>query len=240
MEKRFGKRILQLFLGAVLVLGYPTVDLLAQDNTTVTRTPEELKELFGYCEKKDLVNRLKFSPELADKIGEVDYWAMLQLISVAANTNDAYATPNEVEEEKIKRYKALRLSADQLKALLDLKQERAASPVPCPAIALNFNPIFDTVTVPRAIQLYKTPYRKKLIDALAINGRQADMLFEAEVWKQKESLSISAIPITDFNRIRRTVAMYNERDKKYRALSLTDEQITAVIKFFTEHSLATK
>jgi hypothetical protein len=240
MQKRsFHRYLLPLVICNLLAFGYPAGRLLAQD-TAITRTPEELKELFGYCEKPELVKRLKLSPETADKIGEVDYWVMVQKLSVAANTNDAYATPKEVDEEAIKKYKALHLSADQVKELLDFKLSRASKPEPCAVIALHYHHLFDTLSVPRALQLYKTPYRKMLIDKLGINGRQADMLFEVEVWKQKESLSIAAIPMADFNRIRRTVAMYGEREKRNRAVGLTDEQIESAVQFFNQHTLEPK
>jgi hypothetical protein len=63
------------------------------------------------------------------------------------------------------------------------------------------------------------------------------MLFETEVWKQKEALDIAAIPETDFNRIRRTVAMYKQRESRYRAIGMNDAQIETVIQFFKEHQL---
>lgn len=201
------------------------------------RTPEELRELFGYCEKPDLMKKLKFSSETADKIGEIDYWARLQQISIDANTNSVFATAGELQEEVIKKYKAIRLTDDQLKGLIDFKRERLTNANACPAIALNHNDSFDTLSPLRALQLYKTKYRKILIDKIIINGRQADMLFETEVWKQKESLSLFKMPVADFNRIRKTVAMYSEREKRYKALSLSDDQIDLVIEFFTTHPI---
>ncbi len=203
-------------------------------------TPDEQKELFGYCEKPELIRQLKISADIADKIGEIDNWALLQKLSVAANTNEAYATPKEVDEDAMKKYKALRLSADQLKTLVDLKRARQENPAPCAAITFTFNRVFDTLSPQRALILYKTPYRKLLIDKLGINGRQADMLFETEIWKQKEALNIAAIPENDFNRIRRTVAMNNQRESRYRATGLNDEQVLAAIQFFTEHQVGPK
>ena len=70
-----------------------------------------------------------------------------------------------------------------------------------------------------------------------INGRQADQLFETEVWKQKESWTISAIPAADFNRVKRTVSMYNEREHRYKAIGLSDDQIVIAIQFFDEHQI---
>jgi hypothetical protein len=225
----------QIIICTILILGY-TTGPWAQ-GSAVTRTPEEQKELFGYCEKYDLIKQLKFSSEMADKVGEIDYWAILQQASITANTNEAFATSNELREEVIKKYKNIRLTGDQLKALLDFKQERLTNSTTCAAIGLMYNKSFDTLSPQRALQLYKTQFRKTLIEKIGINGRQADMLLEIEVWKQKESLSISNIPIADFNRIRKTVAMYTEREKKYRALSLTDGQIDTVIQFFTQHQI---
>ena len=212
--------------------------LSAQD-ISVIRTPEELKELFGFCEKADLLKKIKFTPEQADKVGEVDYWARLQQKSIDANTNEVFATANEVQQEVTKKYKAF-LSGEQVKALTDFKRERAGNPEPCAVITLTYNHIFDTLSLQRALVLYKTPNRKPLIDKLGINGRQADMLFETEVWKQKEALTIAAIPESDFDRIRRTVAMYKEREHRYKAIGLSDDQIEAAIQFFKEHALGQK
>lgn len=142
-------------------------------------------------------------------------------------------------QEVAKKYKAF-LSADQVKTVMDLKKAAANSPSPCAAITLEYNNIFDTLSPQRALLLYKTPNRKALIDKLGINGRQADMLFETEVWKQIESVTISKIPVTDFNRIRRTVAMYKQRESRYKAIGLTDDQIETTIQFFKEHQLVGK
>ena len=211
----------------------------AAQDAAALRTPEELKELFGFCDKTDLVTKFKLSPEQADKVGEIDYWARLQQKTIDANTNEVYATAGELQQEVAKRYKAF-LSPDQVKAVTDYKKAKANSPEPCEIILLRFNHVFDTLTPQRALILYKTPWRKQLIDKLGINGRQADILFETEVWKQKESLTISAIPETDFNRIRRTVSMNKERDNKYRAIGLSEDQMITVIQFFKEHQLGTK
>lgn len=205
--------------------------LLAQDG--IKRTPEELRELFNFCDKPELIKQFKISPETADKIAEVDLWARQQQITIDANTNERFATAGELQQEVVKKYKAF-LSPDQAKAIGEYK--RASS---CPATELTVNHAYDTLTGPRALQLFKTPWRKLLIEKLGEtgNGRQADMLFETEVWKQKEALDIAAIPETDFNRIRRTVAMYKQRESRYRAIGMNDAQIETVIQFFREHQL---
>ena len=230
------KLMKQIILCTMLSLGYATGNLLAQGNV-ITRTPEEERELFGYCEKPELIKKIKISSEMADKVGEIDYWARVQQINIEANTNDAFATRGELEQEVIKKYKAIRLTDEQLKSLIDFKRERLSNPGACAVITLSLHHTFDTLSVQRALLLYKNKNRKPLIDKIGINGRQADMLFEIEVWKQKESLSIAGIPIADFNRIRKTVSMYSEREKRYRAVGLTDEQIDAVIQFFDQHQL---
>ncbi len=223
---------------AFLFSGSFSGNVFAQENTA-SRTPEELKELFGFCDKTDLVTKFKLSPEQADKVGEIDYWARLQQKSIDANTNEVYATAGELQQEVTKKYKAF-LSPDQVKAVTDYKKAKANSPEPCEIIVLSYNHLFDTLSPQRALALYKTPWRKQLIDKLGINGRQADMLFETEVWKQKESLIISAIPEADFNRIRRTVSMNKERDNKYKAIGLSEDQMVTAIQFFKEHSLGMK
>jgi len=228
----------QVIISTILALGFTAGTSFAQD-TLLTRTPEEQRELFGYCEKADLMKQLKFSSEMADKVGDIDMWALVQQKSITANTNDAYATFGEVKQEVLKKYKAF-LSGDQVKSLTDFKQARLNNLEPCAVITLSYNHIFDTIPPLRALQLYKVPNRKPLIDKLGINGRQADMLFETEVWKQKESLTISAIPVPDFNRVRRTVSMYKERENKYKAIGLSDDQIDAAIQFFKEHQLGPK
>lgn len=222
---------------ALLISCFFTSNTFAQD-AEPKRSPDELRELFGFCDKPILIKLLKISDETADKIGEIDYWARLQQISIDANTNEVYATTGELMQEVAKKYKAF-LSAEQVKTVMDMKKANANNPSPCAAITLEYNKIFDTMSPQRALLLYKTN-RKALIDKLGINGRQADMLFETEVWKQIESLSISNIPVTDFNRIRRTVAMYKQRESRYKAIGLTDEQIETTIQFFKEHQLGSK
>ncbi|MEO7530510.1 MAG: hypothetical protein ABIS69_03835 [Sediminibacterium sp.] len=216
---------------AFLVTCFFTSNVFAQD--AIKRTPEEMRQLFNYCDKPELMKQLKISSETADKIGEVDLWARQQQITIDANTNERYATAGELQQEVNKRLKVF-LSADQVKMIADRKPTLS-----CAVTEISFNHAYDTLSIPRALQLFKTPWRKLLIEKLGEtgNGRKADMLFETEVWKQKESLAISAIPVTDFNRIQRAVSMYKERDNKYRAIGLSDEQIVMVVQFFNEHQL---
>ena len=79
-----------------------------------------------------------------------------------------------------------------------------------------------------------------LIEKAAVNGRQADQLFEIEVWKQKEAAAIAKISPPDFNRIRKTVAMYTERERRIRTIGLSEEQVNAAILFFNEHAIGVK
>jgi len=237
MSNRFTREKRLICIIVFLVTAVVTIQ--AQDNN-ISRTPLEQRELFGYCEKPELIKQLKFSPEMADRVGEIDYWLQLQLLKFADNTNDTFATPREVQDEVIKKYKAMHLSSDQIKALLDFKKERQANPPPCAVITLSYNAIFDTIPTARALVLYKTPFRKSLIEKAAVNGRQADQLFEIEVWKQKEAAAIAKISPTDFNRIRKTVAMYTERERRIRTIGLSEEQVNAAILFFNEHAIGVK
>jgi len=196
-------------------------------------TPEEQKELFGYCEKKVLINELNIPEEKADKIGQLNYWATLQKIKVIENTNDTFATANEVEAELIKRYKALSLSNDQLKNLIDKRKLNSNSET-CPLVTLHFNPVYDTAQKAQLLLNFKAKYRKDLITKVGVNGRQADQLLDAEVWKQKEACSISKIPETDFNRIRKTVELYNMLERKYKLVDMTDQQKAAAIEYLKQ------
>lgn len=210
----------------------------AQENKPAWN-PGELRELFNYCEKPDLMKQLGFSEEEADKVGDIDYWGRLQYLKIDANTNDTFATKNEVQEEMVKRYKNIRLSNDQVKALLSFKENREAHPASCPLIVLNYSKVFQPLTPQQATLQLQTKYRKQLVDKLGINGRQANMLCEAEVWRQKEAISISAIPENNFDRIRKTVALNEEAGKRFKALGLTDDQVNTALQFFTENSLDT-
>jgi hypothetical protein len=225
----------RIIIYSILAFASATLTLSAQEN--ITRTPEEQRELFNFCDKPELMKRAKLTTAQADKIGDLYLWVTKQQLSIAANTNEQFATAGELEEELAKKYKALGLAADQVKEAMSLRQERQSSSASCAVITLKTNHVFDTLAALRAVQLYKTPYRKMLIDKLGITGRQADQLIETEVWKQKESLTIAAIPVSDFNRVRRTVSMYNERDSKYKAFGLTEDQMNKAILFFNEHQL---
>ncbi len=196
-------------------------------------TPEEQKELFGYCEKRVLINDVKIPEDKADKIGQLNYWATLQKIKVQENTNDTFATANEVEAELMKKYRALALSNDQLKTLIDRRKLNSNSET-CPLVTLSFNPIYDTAQKAQLLLSFKAKYRKDLITKVGVNGRQADQLIDAEVWKQKEACVISKIPETDFNRIRKTVEMYNMMERKYKLVDMTDQQKAAAIEFLKQ------
>ncbi len=238
MQKHILSSFLRVCICFLLISGYTVTGLKAQDKAAQW-TPEEQRELFGYCEKPELMKQLKISSETADRIGQINYWATVSKISVAANTNDTFATPKEVEDVVVKKYKALGLSADQLKDLL-AKRAISETPQPCAVTKLNYNPVFDTMPAPRALLLYKTQFRKQLIDKSTVMGRQADMLLEIEVWKQKEAITIAAIPVTDFSRIRKTVAMYNERERRFKVVGVGDQQLASVIDFFDQHQLEVK
>lgn len=214
-----------------------TAGLLHAQQQPVKRSSEELRELFGYCEKPELVQLVKISAEQADKIGDIDQWARQQQASIDANTNEVFATKGELMQEVNKKYKALGLSADQIKAIGEYRKKQEDNPAPCALISLQPEPAYDTLTQQRAVQLYKTKYRKQLIDKLGINGRQADFLIETEIWQQKETRTIASIPETDFNRIRKTVAMHTERKKRIKAIVETDNLTDAAYAFFDQHRL---
>lgn len=211
--------------------------LVAHMGMAQNRTPEEQRELFGYCDKQALMKQFNIAEDVANKIGDIDLWATKELISVENNTNEVFATKGELDKEVIKRYKALKLSDQQLKSLAEFKKNRDEHPTPCEAITLSYNKAYDTLSLARALQLMKTKYRKSLIDKLGINGRQADMIFETEFYKQKEALAISAMPEADFNRIRKTVAMYQVRENRHKASGLTEDQLVMAINFFKENQL---
>lgn len=233
MQKQpFHSYFLSLLLFVLLINSYTPSNLMAQDKT-VSRSPEEQRELFGYCEKPRLIKQLSISEETADKIGDIIYWATLQKLKIEANTNDTFATPNEVKEVVLKKYKNLRLSGDQLKVLVD-KYEAGNNEEPCAVIILTVNHQYDTLAKPQILQLFKTRYRKQLIEKAGINGRQADNVFEVEVWKQKEAIDIAAIPVADFNRVRKTVAMYRERERRFKVIGLTEQQIEATVEILNQ------
>lgn len=227
----------KILLGAILCAFIGTTSY-AQENG-VTRTPEEQRELFNFCDKPFLVNKLKISAETADKIGDLNLWQTQQQKTIDANTNETFATAGELQQEINKRLKKIGLSDDQVKTFADYKRAQLTNPEPCAAIALYANPAYDTLTPQRALLLLKQKYRKIIIEKLGEtgNGKMADMAMETEVWKQKTSLEISKIPISDFNRVRRTVSMYKERDNKFRGAGMDDKQIDTMIEFFRQNQL---
>lgn len=220
----------------VWMLGVTAASVIAQE-AAVKRTSEEMRELFGYCDKPALIRELKITAEIADKIGDIDHWARQQQASIDANTNEVYATTGELMQEVSKRYKALGMAADQVKSLSEVKRIFEISTRACPVTELHPNHLFDTLMATRALQLYKTKYRKQVIDKLGVNGRQADMLLEIEVWKQKEAVTIAAIPEADFNRIRKTVAMYAERQRRWKVVGIGEEQFETMAQFFDQNTL---
>lgn len=191
-------------------------------SSTTEWTPEQQVELFGYCEKPFLIKQLKIAEANADKIGQINNWARLTKIKIQANASDTFATDGEVEEAVIKKYKALGLSGDQLKTLADRRKQSLTEP--CALITLSVNKTYDTIAKPQLQLLFRNKFRRTLMDKLEVNGKQADMLIEAEVWKQKEALEIAKIPETDFNRIRKTAAMYNDLERKYGFIGITEQQ----------------
>ncbi len=220
------------FFLAILIVCFTSVASNAQENTTKW-TPEQQKELFGYCEKPLLIKQLKISEDNAEKIGQINYWATLQKIKIQENTNDTFATAKEVDEAVVKKYKSLSLSGEQLKVLVD-KMAGIGSTEPCPLITLNYHPVYDSMAKPQMILLYKTRYRKQMIEKIPINGRQADQLIDAAVWKEKESLTISKLSVTDFNRIRKTVEMNNMMERKFKLMDITDQQKESAINFLNQ------
>jgi len=185
-------------------------------------TPEQQVELFGYCEKPALIKQLKISEAVADRIGQIHHWARLTKIKIEANASDTFATAGEVEEEVVKKYKALSLSSDQVKALVERRKKILSEP--CEVITLVVNRNYDTIAKPQLQLQFRNKFRRTLMDKLEVNGKQADMLIEAEVWKQKEALEIAKIPETDFERIRKTVAMYKDLERKYGFIGITEQQ----------------
>lgn len=219
-----------------IVFGLTNSYVMAQE-TSIKRSSEEMRELFGYCDKPVLIKEWKLSAALADKIGDIDHWARQQQAAIDANTNEVYATQGELMQDVAKKYKSLGLAADQVKTLSDPKRIFEISTRACSVITLQANPVFDTLNAQKALQLYKTKYRKQLIEKLGVNGRQADMLLEIEVWKQKEASAIAAIPETDFNRIRKTVAMYSERQRRWKVVGIGEEQFETMAGFFSQNTL---
>lgn len=195
-------------------------------------TPEEQLELFGYCEKGLLMKELGISDETANKIGQINYWATLQKLKIEANTNDTFATANEVNQEVLKKYKALSITGDRAKGLISRMNATG-----CAITQLRFNKSYDTLTKVQLVAAYKTKFRKKIIDQLGVNGRQADMIIDAEAWKQKESSVVAQIAESDFNRIRKSVQLNKEHEKKLVLIDLTEQQKIQAVEFFIQNQL---
>lgn len=193
-------------------------------------TPEEQLELFGYCEKGLLMKELGISEETANKIGQINYWATLQKLKIEANTNDTFVTANEVNQEVLKKYKALSITGDRAKGLITRMNATG-----CAITELSYLKQYDTLTKAQLVTVYKTKFRKKIMDQLGVNGRQADMIIDAEAWKQKEAFTVAQIPTTDFNRIRKTVQLNNEFSKKLVQIDLTEAQKEQVVTFFIQN-----
>ncbi len=218
------KKVLVCFIGSIVFNLSPA---LSQN-----WSPEEQLELFGYCEKSFLIKELGISEETANKVGQINYWATLQKLKIEANTNDTFATVNEVNQEVLKKYKALSITGDKAKSILNRAYASG-----CPITQLNPIKTYDTLSKVQLVTNYKAKYRKKLIDQLGINGRQADMIIDAEAWKQKESLLIAQIPVTDFNRIRKTVALNIEYARKIILADISETQKEQAIQFFIQNQL---
>jgi hypothetical protein len=205
----------------ILIFLFSSIISFSQ-NAVIEWSPEQQAELFGYCEKPFLIKQLKISEANADKIGQINNWARLTKIKIQANASDTFATDGEVEEAVIKKYKALGLSGDQLKTLTERRKQSLTEP--CALITVTANKTYDTIAKPQLQLLFRNKFRRTLMDKLEVNGKQADMLIEAEVWKQKEVLEIVKIPETNFERIRKAVAMYNELERKYGFIGITEQQ----------------
>jgi hypothetical protein len=219
------------FLSIVLIPFF----LDAQVATSIW-SAEEQRELYGYCQKPGLMQQFNVSAETADKIGNIQYWASIQKMKIEANTNDTFATASEVDAAALKKLSSLSLSSSLLKELANQLKLGEYSKG-CALTTLFVNHAYDTLTKEQFVLAYKKKFRKPIMDQLVVNGRQADMLIEAEAWKQKESLIISAIPENDFNRIRKTVTMNNELERKYKMIDLTDQQKNNAILFFSKNLL---
>lgn len=195
-------------------------------------SPEEQLELFGYCEKGLLMKELGISEETANKIGQINYWATLQKLKIEANTNDTFVTANEVNQEVLKKYKALSITGERAKGLIS-----RMSAAGCAVTQLKFNKKYDTLTKVQLVAAYKTKFRKKIIDQLGVNGRQADLIIDAEAWKLKEALVVAQIAESDFNRIRKTVQLNKEFDKKLVMIDLNEQQKSQAVEFFIQNQL---
>ncbi|MDE3253530.1 MAG: hypothetical protein KGO92_12030 [Bacteroidota bacterium] len=234
------RQIRRSFLAILLISTLSGSRLLAQESKPKW-TPEELRELFNYCQKPELMKKLGVGEEVADKIGDIEYWTLLQYNKVDNNTNDTFATKGEIQEEAVKRYKSsARLSADQVKIVLDYQDPFSNNPASCAVTTLHYVPLTEGMPTPQIVLQYQAKFRKSLVDKLGINGRQANLLCELEVGKQKEAKEIAAIPLNDINRIRKTVALNQDIEKRYRGLGLDDGQIEKALAFFQENEAGNK
>ena len=178
------------------------------------------------------MKELGISEETANKIGQINYWATLQKLKIEANTNDTFVTANEVNQEVLKKYKALSITGERAKGLIS-----RMSAAGCAITQLKFNKSYDTLTKVQLVAAYKTKFRKKIIDQLGVNGRQADLIIDAEAWKQKEALVVAQIAESDFNRIRKTVQLNKEFDKKLVMIDLNEQQKSQSVEFFIQNQL---
>ena len=217
-----------------LILLQVSHSILYSQSSTINWTTEEQRELFGYCQRPLLMQQFNISGETADKIGDIQYWASIQKLKIEKNDNDTFVTAKEIDEAALKKLSSLALSGNLLKELSNQLKAGSYSKG-CVLTTLIINHDYDTLSKEQLLLAYKKKYRKMLVDQLAINGRQADMLIDAEAWKQKEGLIVGKIGETDFNRIRKTVILNNELDRKHKQIDLTDQQKAAAITFFSEH-----
>jgi hypothetical protein len=232
--KKISTFILSFILFFILAYTLPLVGT-SQANST-NWNAEEQRELFGYCQKPALMQQFNISAETADKIGNIQYWASLQKIKLETNTNDTFATAKEIDEAALKKLSSLSLSSGLMKELSNQLTANSYAKG-CPITTLTINHAYDSLTKDQFVLAYKKKFRKPLMDQLTINGRQADMLIEAEAWKLKESLVVDVIPENNFNRIRKTVILNNELDHKYKQIDLTDQQKSGAINFFSKNQL---
>ncbi len=229
------KSFIQIFIAIFLLCMQSQIVSFSQENRAKWNA-EEQRELYGYCQKPALMQQFNITAETADKIGNIQYWASLQKIKIENNTNDTFATAKEIDEAAIKKLGSLSLSSGLIKELANQLTANSYAKG-CPITTLNVNHAYDTLTKEQFVLAYKKKYRKPLMDQLVVNGRQADMLIEAEAWKLKESLVIDAIPENNFNRIRKTVILNNELDRKYKQIDLTDQQKNGALTFFSKNQL---
>ncbi len=231
------KQKVQIHSFVILFILSMTLSLLSSSQVnSVNWNAEEQRELFGYCQKPALMQQFNISAETADKIGNIQYWASIQKLKIETNTNDTFATASEIDEAALKKLGGLSLSGGLIKELGNqLKANSYAKG--CLITTLNVNHAYDTLTKEQFVIAYKKKFRKLIMDKLVVNGRQADMLIEAEAWKLKESITVAAIPEKDFNRVRKTVIMNNELDRKYKQIDLTDQQKNGALAFFEKNQL---